>query len=250
MKRLVDRFAESASACQELGDLQRLLEDVSRDLGFGYFALLHHASLLSATPMRLRIDNYPEAWADELVACELAAWDPVHLASRRSGCAFAWHELGSIIPLADRHKFILARSRHHGLGEGFTVPVNVPGEPSGSCSFAVRCGAELPRRRLLCAELIGTHAFRAARRIIMPRMQATRPHLSRREIQCLRLLARGKTDWETARILGISVETARDYVKRARAAYDVATRTQLVVHGLRDEWVTFDDAIPPSGGIG
>ena len=84
----------------------------------------------------------------------------------------------------------------------------------------------------------------------MPRMQAARPHLSRREIQCLRLLARGKTDWETARILGISVETARDYVKRARAAYDVATRTQLVVHGLRDEWVTFDDAIPPSGGIG
>ena len=250
MNRLVDRFAESARACQDLGGLRRLLEDAARDLGFRHFALLHHASLASATPMQLRIDNYPESWVDELVRCELAAWDPVHLASRRSGCAFAWRELGSIIPLVDRHRFILARSRHHGLGEGFTVPVNVPGEPSGSCSFAVRRGAELPRRRLLCTELIGGHAFHAARRIVMPRTQAARPHLSRREIQCLQLLARGKTDWEIARILGISVETARQYVKRARAAYAVASRTQLVVHGLRDEWVTFEEAIPPSGGMG
>ena len=30
----------------------------------------------------------------------------------------------------------------------------------------------------------------------------------------------GKTDWEIATILGISVETAHQYVKRARAAYD------------------------------
>ena len=37
------------------------------------------------------------------------------------------------------------------------------------------------------------------------------------------------------------------HVKRARCAYDVVTRTQLVVHGLRDEWVSFEDAIPPSG---
>jgi LuxR family quorum-sensing system transcriptional regulator CciR len=59
-------------------------------------------------------------------------------------------------------------------------------------------------------------------------------------------VAAGKTDWETARILGISVETARQYVKRARAAYDVVTRAQLVVHGLHDEWVTFEDAIPQS----
>ena len=250
MKRLVDRFAESAGACRDLGDLRTLLGDAAQDLGFDFFALLHHSSLASAAPVRLRIDNYPESWARELVDGDLAPSDPVHLASRRSGCAFSWHELGSIIRLADRHKLILARSHYHGLGEGFTVPVNVPGEPSGSCSFAVRRGAELPRRRLLCAELVGTHAFSAARRIVLPRIEAARPHLSRREIQCVRLLARGKTDWETARILGISLETARYYVKRARAAYDVATRTQLVVHGLRDEWVTFDDAIPPSGGMG
>ena len=74
-----------------------------------------------------------------------------------------------------------------------------------------------------------------------------RPRLSRRELQCLRLIALGKTDWEIAAILGISLETARQYVKRARAAYDVVSRTQLVVHGLRDSWISFEEAIPPNG---
>jgi DNA-binding CsgD family transcriptional regulator len=247
VKRLVDRFAESAASCQDVAQLRTLLEDAARDLGFDHFALLHHSSLFASGEARIRIDNYPEAWVEELRSRNLTSHDPVHLASRRTSSAFSWHDIASIIRLGDRHKAILTRSRYFGIGVGFTVPANVPGEPSGSCSFAVRTGAELPLQRLMCAELVGTHAFRAARRILgLPRRQ-DRPHLSRREIQCLQLLAAGKSDWEAATILGISVETARQYVKRARAAYDVATRTQLVVHGLRDEWLTFEDAIPPTG---
>ena len=127
------------------------------------------------------------------------------------------------------------------------MPANVPGEPSGSCSFAVRAGRGLPRNRLLCAELIGAHAFRAARRIHDYPGRSLHPHLSRRELECLRLVAAGKTDWEIAAILGLSVETAHHYVKSARAAYDVVSRTQLVVYGLRDAWISFEDAIPPDG---
>ena len=247
MKRLVDRFVEAATECGDLQQLRTLVGETCRELGFDYFALLHHSSLEGTSSARVRIDNYPEAWVAELVTRELAAHDPVHSASRKTTSGFAWHDIASIIRLGDRHRRILARSRYHGIGAGFTVPANVPGEPSGSCSFAVRAGAELPCNRLLCTELVGAHAFRAARRIAtLPQLQE-RPHLSRREIECLRLLASGKTDWEAATILGLSVETVRQYVKRARAAYDVVTRTQLVVHGLRDDWVSFEDAIPPSG---
>lgn len=247
VKRLSDRFAEAAGSCPDLAELRALLGDAALELGFHHFALLHHSSLGSPGGPRVRIDNYPEPWVAEIVGGNLATHDPVHSASRRMSSAFDWQELGSIIRLGDRHRAILERSRHYGIGAGFTVPANVPGEPSGSCSFAVKAGAELPRGRLLCAELIGAHAFRAARRILRFPKAEDRPHLSRREIECLRLVAAGKSDWEAARILGISVETARQYVKRARCAYDVVTRTQLVVHGLRDEWVSFEDAIPPSG---
>jgi LuxR family quorum-sensing system transcriptional regulator CciR len=248
MKRLVDRFGEQAASCVGLGDLRSLLGDVCADLGFSHFALLHHASLSGAGDAYIRVDNYPEEWVAELVDSGLAREDPVHVASRRMNTGFAWDAVGSIIRLSSRQERILIRSRRFGLGGGFTVPANVPGEPSGSCSFAVRSGSELPARRLRCAELVGAHAFAAARRIRGLSGPAHRPHLSPRELQCLRLVAIGKTDWEIARILGISPETARQYVKRARGAYEVASRTQLVVHGLRDEWLTFDEAIPLSRG--
>jgi DNA-binding CsgD family transcriptional regulator len=247
VRRLVDRFGDEAASCASLAQLRGLLADASRELGFDHFALLHHASLGGRHRTYVRIDNYPEAWAEELVDRGYADEDPVHMASRRINTGFSWEEVGSIIRLTSRQKAILARSRHFGLGSGFTVPANVPGEPSGSCSFAVRRSARLPLERLRCAELVGAHAFRAARRIQPIPGLLQRPHLSRRELQCLRLVALGKTDWEISQILGISVETARQYVKRARAAYDTVSRAQLVAYGLRDAWISFEDAIPPSG---
>lgn len=244
MRRLADRFADQAASFTTLEQLRSALEEASGQLGFDYFALLHHPSLEDPDGGLVRIDNYPGQWVEELLKAGLAADDPVHLASRRSNTGFAWAELGSIIALSRRHRSILSRSTRFGLGDGFTVPANVPGEPPGSCSFAVRRGRSLPARRLMCAELVGAHAFRAARRIRhLPRRRA-RPHLSRRELQCLRLVALGKTDFEIAVILGIGHETARHYVKSARAAYDVVGRSQLVVHALFDEWIAFDEVLP------
>ncbi len=248
MRRLSDRFAEAAGSCTDLPQLGTLLDDAARELGFHYFALLDHASLdRRPAPDLVRIDNYPEPWARRTAGARLCR-STIRCIS----------PAGARIPasagrarLTDRARApppqILARSRHLGLGGGFTVPANVPGEPGASCSFAVRAGAEIPvaasalRRagRGSCASRRAAAAHSASGR--------PRPRLSRREIECLRLVAMGKTDWEIARILGLSIETARQYVKRARAAYDSVSRTQLVVYGLRDAWISFEDAIPPHG---
>ncbi|HEX8669616.1 MAG TPA: LuxR family transcriptional regulator [Allosphingosinicella sp.] len=249
LARLIDQFEEKAATCGSDADLRQLLEDAARELGFRYFALLHHASLSRTGPRLIRLDNYPESWAHELSRDGLAADDPVHLASGRTNIGFEWGRIEDLLPLTARHRHILVRSSRHGLGPGFTVPANIPGEPGGSCSFAVGRGQDLPLQRLLCAEQIGAHAFTAARRIHLYPAAASRPRLSRRELQCLHLVAAGKTDTEIAIVLGISPDTARQYVKRARAAYDVISRTQLVVHGLRDAWISFDDAIAPPAAM-
>jgi LuxR family quorum-sensing system transcriptional regulator CciR len=245
--RLIDHFEAKAALCSSDLDLNCLLLDATRELGFDHFALLHHASLASSRPGLIRLDSYPAGWEAELEARDLIGADPVHHASVRTNVGFAWSELPSLVRLGVRELEVLERARGFDIGDGFTVPVNVPGEPAGSCSFAVRHGRALPTQRLLCAEQLGAHAFRIARRLHGYPSSGRCPHLSRRERQCVRLLAAGKTDWEIATILGISVETAHQYVKRARAAYDVVSRAQLVACCLRDALVSFDEAIPPSG---
>lgn len=245
--RLIDHFEARAALCVDDRELGSCLGDAARDLGFDYFALLHHASLSSRSAGLIRVDTYPAAWEAELLRNGFVGNDPVHHASVRTNLGFAWSELPNLVQLDDSSHRLLERAKRFDIGDGFTVPVNVPGEPCGSCSFAVRTGAELPFARLLCAEQIGAHAFRAARRIHGYPAGVACPHLSPREKQCVRLLAAGKTDWEMAAILGLSVETVHQYVKRARAAYDVVSRAQLVACGLRDALVTFDEAIPPNG---
>jgi LuxR family quorum-sensing system transcriptional regulator CciR len=244
---LSDLFAEAAEACADLRRLGALLGEVTLELGFDHFALLDHSSLSKPSGALIRIDNYPESWAREIAERGYGSEDPVHRASRRTNAGFAWTEVGSLIALEPLHRTILERSKYHGLGGGFTIPANVPGEPGASCSFAVRTGRALPRSSLRCAELIGIRALYAARRMRGRTRRAQRPRLSRREVQCVKLVALGKTDWEIARILGLSVHTTRQYVKRARSAYATVSRTQLALYALRDQWIGFEDAIPPNG---
>ena len=246
VKRLVDRFDRAIRGCADAGQLERLLAWAAAELGFDHYALLDHSSLERGTRGLVRMDNYPRSWVRDLVGSGLVMDDPVHLASRHSSSGFCWRDAHRLVPLGARHRAIFERSRRHGLGPGFTVPANVPGEPSASCSFAVRAGRKLPLERLQCAELVGAHALREARRF-RSCDPAVRPRLSPRQVQCLRLVAMGKTDWEIARILGLSVETAHQYVKSARAAYETVSRTQLVVLGLRDRWISFEDVTPPNG---
>lgn len=243
LRRLEDCFGEAAASCQSLHALNSLLANATLELGFRYFALLHHSSLDTPPASYVRLDNYPREWVDELIQHGLVEHDPVHLASRKSNYVFEWADLGKLIALRPRQIAILERSHHFGIGEGLTIPVNVPGEPAGSCSFATALGTELPLWRIESAQSVGGHAFRAARRLAGLPNSANTPQLSRREIQCVRLMAAGKTDWEIAAILGINIETVRRHVKRARFAYDVVTRTQLVVLAVRDGWAAFEDVL-------
>lgn len=247
--RLIDHFEAAAPRCRDADMLGALIGDATRELGFQFFALLHHASLVAPHRNLVRFDSYPADWVEEFVRDDLASVDPVHHACRRTSIGFSWAQLADIVPIDAAGRGVLERSRRHGIGEGFTVPINIPGEPLASCTFATRDGVALPVERLLSAEQLGVHAFHAARRQHGLPASGRRPALSRRERQCLRLVAAGKTDWEIGRILGVSQETARQYVKQARARYGVSSRAQLVACGLRDALIRFEDAIPPDGGM-
>lgn len=207
-----------------------LLLGATKELGFDHFALVHHDSMAVGRVPAIRIVNYPAEWILKLKAEPWSRLDPVHSACRRTNVGFAWDELpGSMLSREQQRMF--RDAARYGLATGFTVPIHFPGDPAASLSLATRRGLALSGERRMCAEVIAAHAFRAARRLAGN--PPPRPRLSPRQIQCLALVASGKTDWEIGRILGIGEETVRSYMKWARSAYDAVTRAQLVALALR-----------------
>jgi LuxR family quorum-sensing system transcriptional regulator CciR len=247
----VEAFVKEANRLSRLSDLAVLLTDATYELGFDYVALLHHIHLAAgARPTdALQVVHYPEAWRALVNARGYFGDDPVLAACEKTAAAFLWSELPGLMPMSARQADILKSAVSCGLAEGFTVPVNVPGEFIGSCSFGLRTGRELPRNALPAAQYVGCFAFEAARRIRrfelnLPGDAGADPRrLSQRQFDCLVLAAQGKSDWHIAQLLGISPDTVHQHIETAKRRYGVATRTQLVVRALFDSQITFADIL-------
>jgi LuxR family quorum-sensing system transcriptional regulator CciR len=233
-------FVDDVRAAAAVSDLRFILAEISAELGFSHFALAHHIDLRRASTPVIRIHNYPaelEQYHDDQ---RLGSRDPVHRACQRTAIGFAWSELPRMVQLTPRDVRVLDAAASRGVGEGFTVPAHVPGEISGSCSFATAKGVRLQAEHLAMAQLVGAFAFQAARQFV--RVKPLKAfHVSDRERECLLWIARGKTDSEIATILGISTETVRQYVKHARATHDVVSRSQLMAHALLAGTISFPE---------
>jgi LuxR family transcriptional regulator, quorum-sensing system regulator CciR len=246
----VQCFVASSQKLASAEDLHTLMQDVSREMGFDHFALFHHVGLPSnrldgplVTREVIALSDYPPAWVDQYLGEQMVRDDPVLLASHQTTAGFAWNRMGEMIKLSAAHRKRIERARGAGIGDGFTVPCHAPGEPSGSCNFAVSPGREVPQQNFLMAQLIGSYAFAAARTLAhrlndLPIRQ--RVPLTPRLRDCIELAARGKSDWEIGQILGLSQATVTTYMQRARALYDVPTRMQVVVMALYDGEIAFD----------
>lgn len=94
---------------------------------------------------------------------------------------------------------------------------------------------------MLTARLIGVLAFDRAHAILGEDRIVLEPvALSPRQLDCIALVAQGKSDWEIAQILGLSRDTVHEYVEAARRRYGVRRRTQLVLRVVRDGHLNID----------
>src|SRR5688500_3895223 len=240
----VQAFIDISRRLTNAADLDALLQGITREMGFDHFALIHHVDLTPfekelghmATGQLVALIDYPENWIEEYIGNAIVTYDPVLLASHRTNVGFAWSEIPRLIEMKRPHLEQLERGKRAGIGDGFTVPSNVPGEANGSCNFVVRTGRDLPTQSLMMAQLVGSYAFEAARNIVTRArvLNYAGPKLSPRQIDCFVLYGQGKTAWEISRILGIAESTVKEYFDDARARYGAASRIQVLVRAVWD----------------
>lgn len=242
-KTLLD-LVEGVGSRDELGGV---MSEVCRVLGFQYFALTHHVDLLKAGNGAIRLHNYPERWAEYYDSQTLSLSDPVHRASQVTAFGFQWSRMRTLIPLNRADLAILEAGRNQGFHDGYTIPVNVPGEACGSCTFVNSLGQVAVSDVLPLAQVLGTKAFEVARRLWLPRGfsgDVQRPTLTDRQRDCVLWAARGKTDWEISKILGISEETVARHIRLACDRYGVTKRVALAFCAVSERIITIHDVGP------
>lgn len=251
----VQVFVDEARTLRRPSELRGLLADVTSEMGFSYFALMHHVDLSGYTEALTHMEmgelvalsTYPECWIERYIADGIVTNDPVLLASHRTNMGFCWSEIPTLIPVTEAHREIRERTIKAGIDDGFTVPAHVPGEANGSCNFAMATGRALPRDNLKMAQLVGGFAFQAARAMVFNAFpSAKRPikgPLTQRQLECVMFAARGKSDWEIGQILGISQGTVKRHIEDARAHYEVASRMQVVMRALFEGQIGLVDAL-------
>ena len=239
----VTTFVAALKAADTLDTIEIILGEATQAYAFDHFALVQRLSRRSAiAPVRLT--DYPVEWIEHLLKEERFTDDPVLIASELTVAPFTWAELPALLPLTRRHTGYMQAARARGLGQGYTVPIHVPGEAAGLCSFVTGHNRPLPARSLPAMQYLACFAFESARRLApRPSLDTGPARLTPRQLDCVVLAARGKSNWVVGEILGISPQTVHKYLESAKQRYGVSSRTELVVRALFDGQLTFKDIV-------
>ena len=221
------------AAASDLDALNPLLLDL-RD-AYGLANIVYHATHLPGCVRTnpILMLSYDPVWVGRYVREDYFAIDPVVRAGRGGFLPIDWSTLDRSSSGA-RHLFTEAES--HGVGrQGITIPIRGPnGERA---IFTLTSNICLDRwEREKPAYLREYHAvahFFHERAVQLSGLRAARPpRLSRREQQCVQLLALGRQGKTIAHLLEISEPAVRLYLKTARHKLGCATMAQLVARAI------------------
>ncbi len=237
----VQAFVADVKHARRLEEVGELLSQATRSFAFDHFAMTQRYGL-SIDNAPVQLSDYPKDWVELLRAGSFWADDPVLAACQRTVAPFSWDDLPDMLELTPRQEAYMAMAAREGLARGWTVPIHIPGEASGLCSFVLAERREIPKHSLPAAQYLACFSFEAARRLAT-RSKAPLPRLTRRQLECVVLAARGKSDWVAGQILGLAPDTVHKYLEQAKGRFGVSSRTELVVRALYDGQLSFGDIL-------
>lgn len=242
----VQTFVATVRDADSLEAISATLSDATRRFRFDHFAMVQRNSS-RPTKAPVQLSDFPESWVDLLISGDYYVHDPVLVAVEKSVAPFSWADLPNMLNMTKQHHTYMNSAHHQGLSQGYTVPIHVPGEASGLCSFVMSGDRDLPSESLPAAQYLACFAFEAARRLA-GRHNANDtvidlPRLTNRQLECVVLAAKGKSNWVSGQLLGLSPDTVHKYLESAKRRYGVSSRTELVVRALYDGQLSFTDIV-------
>ncbi len=157
--------------------------------------------------------------------------DPVVLRAISTHRPFRRHETHSDMTPAQIEQ--VEHAARYGLKYGVVFPIRDFSGIMGFVSIGRATNFEMSDIELLELELLCRYSYLKVDSFYDTSEQSSDLSLSPRETAILMHVSRGKTNWETGQIMGMSEYSIRDYLKAISARFDTANRTHTVVKAIQ-----------------
>jgi LuxR family quorum sensing-dependent transcriptional regulator len=229
-------FIEELERQKDVDSLLKCYQSLIRNFGFANFCVGDPSFPKLQRDDRLWATTWPQEWVMRWFTKNYITFDPVIHQLVCHNMPFRWSELRyRSNGLPGR---VMDEATDFGMKDGFGVPIyGANGSVIGVTLSAEHY--ELNKAEEACVHL-ATIYFQARFERLRP--QSARSNiavkLTPRERECLSWVAAGKSDWDISQILGISEDTAHEYVHNAIAKLNATTRAQAVALGLIEGVIT------------
>ena len=177
------------------------------------------------------MNSRPHGWCDRYARRDYVSRDPMVMEMFQTYEPYAWSDVLGRREFKKEDEKIVYEASEFGMTIGFVVPIFGSNGYAGVVSVAGD-EKELPEHIRSAIQLASIYVHNKLLSVKRSEERAA-IRLSKRECECLRWVAAGKSDWDIGRILSISEKTANFHVENAKRKMGVATRIQAVVVSMR-----------------
>jgi LuxR family quorum sensing-dependent transcriptional regulator len=221
-------FAHALAGC---ATLERVRETFGAEIAReGYTASACRALMPSekGSEWHFYFRECPKDWAKLADSKSYSRKSAVLAEARGRNTPFTWNDVKKGKTFTHAEQEVWEASAAQGWINGFVVPIHGP-------AYFACIGMDSPEHDLdlgldqrLHLHIVALMTHERCRALSAPSMVDPATLLTTRELDCLRWVASGKTDWEIGVILGISAATARFHIDRAREKLGARSRSQAV----------------------
>jgi len=212
---------------------------VTRELGYEYFSYGAHFPALGSMQI---VSCFPTAWQKRYCARNYYQIDPTIAHAAENTEALFWRDIkGLDDDRAPSVRRLLAEAQVLGLKYGVSQPVHAPGAEWGLLNL----GNEQPLADENTIDVLQLANFAQSIHMAIRGIRAEaidteldNSQLTDREVECLRWTAKGKTAWETSRIIGVSESTVTFHLKNAISKMGCANRPHAVAKAVAQGRIT------------
>lgn len=229
MDRMLEDFIDRSTTVRSVGELGTMLSD---ELAIEGFDNLVFASTRGRVLTEVVWANLPAGYAEAYMSEGWGQVDPILRHAFGTVRAFRWDSVLARTELTTPERRFLTASDDFGVRGGLTVPLHGPNGAVDLVSLSMRGVEPPPPTRLRRVHGVVLQAW-LRRSELAAQAPVAALDLTAREVECLKWLKDGKSNWQIGQILRISEKTVEFHVANLMRKLNVESRLAAVLTAIR-----------------